>query len=115
MNDNTVDIVIATYGRGDLIDGTIESLRQCAQTDWLLWIVDQSDDEATDWRVREFNVSDLRWRVLNITKVTEGKWAPNPDLSRVEEIGLTDLMPGGGTPASSCVDWIEVYARAVPR
>ena len=51
----------------------------------------------------------------NIAKVTEGKWAPNPDLSKVEEIGWTDLMPGGGTPASSRLDWIEVYARAVPR
>jgi hypothetical protein len=80
------------------------------------WLVsDQFDDEATDWRVREFNVPDLRWRALNIAKVVEGKWVPNPDLSKVEEIGWTDLMPGGGTPASSRVDWIEVYARAVPR
>jgi hypothetical protein len=80
------------------------------------WLVsDQFDDEATDWRVREFNVPDLRWRALNIAKVTESKWVPNPDLSKVEEIGWTDLMPGGGTPASSRVDWIEVYARATPR
>lgn len=80
------------------------------------WLVsDQCDDEATDWRIREFNVPDLRWRVLNITKVVEGKWVAAPDLSKVEEIGWTDLMPGGGTPASSRLDWIEVYARAVPR
>lgn len=80
------------------------------------WLVsDQFDDAATDWRVREFNVADLRWRVLNIAKVTEGKWVTAPDLGKVEEIGWTDLMPGGGTPASSRVDWIEVHARAVPR
>jgi hypothetical protein len=80
------------------------------------WLVsDQYDDEATDWRIREFNVADLRWRVLNIAKVTEGKWAPNPDLSKVEEIGWTDLMPGGGTPASSRLDWVEVYAKAAVR
>ena len=80
------------------------------------WIVsDQSDDDSTDWRVREFNIADLRWRVLDIAKVTEGKWEPAPDLSRVEEIGFTDLMAGGGTPASSRLDWIEVYARGVPR
>ncbi len=80
------------------------------------WLVsDQADDESTDWRVREFIVADLRWRVLDIKKVSEGKWEPKPDLSKVDEIGWTDLMTGGGTPASSRVDWIEVYAKAVPR
>jgi hypothetical protein len=80
------------------------------------WLVsDQFDDEATDWRVREFALADLRWRLLNITKVVEGKWEPNPDLSRVEEVGFTDLTLGGGTPASSRLDWIEVYGRAVAR
>jgi hypothetical protein len=80
------------------------------------WIVsDQSDDDSSDWRVREFNLADVRWRLLDIAKVTEGKWEPAPDLSRVEEIGFTDLMAGGGTPASSRLDWIEVYGRGVPR
>jgi hypothetical protein len=80
------------------------------------WIVgDQSDDESADWRVREFNLADIRWRVLDIAKVTEGKAEPAPDLSRVEEIGFTDLMAGGRTAASSRLDWIEVYARGVPR
>lgn len=80
------------------------------------WIVsDQADDDSSDWRVREFIIADLRWRVLNIAKVVEGKWEPAPDLSKVVEIGFTDLMAGGGTPASSRLDWIEVYGRAVPR
>jgi len=76
---------------------------------WL--IADQSDGPSEDWRVREFNVSDIRWRRLDITKVVEGAWVDRPNLSRVAEIGWTDLMPGGGTPASSRVDWIEVYGR----
>lgn len=80
------------------------------------WIVsDHYDGESTDWRVREFNVADLRWRTFDPVKVTEGKWATNPDMTRVDEIGWTDLMNGGGTPASSRLDWIEVYARPVPR
>ena len=80
------------------------------------WIVsDQFDGDAADWRVREFIIPDLRWRVLDIARVTEGKWESNPDLSRVEEIGFTDLMPGGRTAASSRVDWIEVHARGIPR
>ena len=76
---------------------------------------DQSDDDAADWRVREFIIRDLRWRVLDIARISEGRWEPNPDLSRVEEIGFTDLMPGGRTPASSRLDWIEVHARGVSR
>jgi hypothetical protein len=80
------------------------------------WIVsDQFDDDSADWRIREFNVADLRWRILDITRVAEGKWELNPDLSRVDEIGCTDLMAGGRTAASSRLDWIEIYARGVPR
>ena len=80
------------------------------------WIVsDQFDGDSAGWRIREFNLADLRWRSLDIARVTEGKWEPNPDLSRVDEIGCTDLMAGGRTPASSRLDWIEVYARGVPR
>jgi hypothetical protein len=80
------------------------------------WLVsDQFDDDASDWRVREFIVPDIRWRSLDITKVTPAKWEPAPDLSRVEEIGFTDLMVGGRTPASSRLDWIEVYGRGVAR
>src|SRR5665213_3176271 len=76
------------------------------------WLVgDQYDDASDDWRVREFNFSDIRWRRLDIKTVTEGDWEPAPDLGKVDEIGFTDLMAGGGSPASSRVDWIEVYGR----
>jgi hypothetical protein len=79
------------------------------------WLVsDQSDGPSNDWRIREFNISDIRWRRLDIEKVIEDAWDEHPDLSRVEEVGFTDLMRGGGTPACSRLDWIEVYGRAVP-
>jgi hypothetical protein len=78
------------------------------------WLVgDQSDGPSTDWRVLEFNLGDFRWRRLDIKKMVEGNWESSPDLSRVEEIGWTDLMAGGSSPASSRVDWIEVYGRPV--
>jgi hypothetical protein len=79
------------------------------------WLVsDQSDGPSADWRVREFNIADIRWRKLDIETVVENAWSDKPDLSRVEEIGFTDLMRGGGTPACSRVDWIEVYGNKRP-
>ncbi len=80
------------------------------------WLVsDQSDPASNDWREREFNISDLRWRRLDIEKVIEGNWVEKPDLSRVDEVGWTDLMVGGGTPACTRIDWIEVWGRPVKR
>jgi hypothetical protein len=80
------------------------------------WLVsDQSDGPSNDWRIREFNISDLRWRQLDIKRIIEGAWESNPDLSRVEEVGWTDLMTGGGSEACSRLDWIEVYGKVIPK
>jgi hypothetical protein len=80
------------------------------------WLVsDQSDGPSDVWREREFKLAEIRWRALNIGAVTEGDLAEKPDLSRVDEIGFTDLMAGGRTPASSRLDWIEVWAAARKR
>ena len=74
---------------------------------------------STDWVESEIQLVDVRWRALNIDKVIEGKgdnWVEKPNLSRVEEIGFTDLTPGGGHGApGSRIDWIEVYGKPVPR
>ena len=88
-------------------------LMKLSEGSWL--VSDQSDGPSNDWRIREFNISDLRWRRLDIKKVVEGVWEPNPDLSRVEEVGWTDLMIGGGSDACSRLDWIEVYGKPVPK
>jgi len=47
--------------------------------------------------------------------IVEGAWVEKPDLGKVDEIGWTELAPGGNTPASSRVDWIEVYGKPVKR
>ena len=80
------------------------------------WLVsDQSDGPSDTWREREFKIAEIRWRALNINTVDEGALVEKPDLSRVDEVGFTDLMAGGGTPASSRLDWIEVWAAARKR
>ena len=80
------------------------------------WLVsDQYDPASSDWRIREFNIADIRWRRLDIKKIVESQWVNAPDLSRIEEVGFTDLMPGGRSVACSRLDWIEVYGKPVQR
>ena len=80
------------------------------------WLVsDYAEGPAPDWHETEFSIAGLRWRRLNIKTIVEGAWVEKPDLSRVDEIGWTELAPGGGTPSSSRVDWIEVYGQPVKR
>jgi hypothetical protein len=80
------------------------------------WLVsDQFDDATKDWRIREFNVQDIVWYKLDSKSVVEIGQVTNPDLSNVEEIGFTDLMPGGKSASCTRLDWIEVYGKSVKR
>ena len=81
---------------------------------------DHTDGYTMDWYQTEFPLANLRWRKIDPAKAveaTDGKWVDNPDLSKVDEIGFTDLSAGSGHGAggSTRVDWIEVYGNAVPR
>jgi len=78
------------------------------------WLVSrQGDGPSADWRITEFNIPDLDWYGLDMDAVTETRQVENPDLSKVVEVGFTDLMPGGKSDACSRLDWIEVYAYLV--
>ena len=80
------------------------------------WLVSSEGDcISKDWRMTEFNIMDLNWYTLNIKSVIEVKPVKDPDLSKVDEIGFTDLMTGGGSDACSRLDWIEVYGKPVSR
>ena len=80
------------------------------------WLIsDQFDNESKDWRVKEFNMQDIKWHNFDVTRIVETGMAKNQDISNVEEIGFTDLMPGGKSAACSRIDWIEVYANPVKR
>jgi hypothetical protein len=83
------------------------------------WLVaDKADGTVADWRVSEINFSDLKWLVLDIEKVvTKGNFVANVDLSKVDEIGYVDLMPGSGHGPGgwSDVGAIEVYANTIKR
>ena len=79
--------------------------------------------------VSEFSLTDVRWIKLDpqrVVTVNMGKltsnpnneiWAPNPDLSKVDEFGFADLMPGSGHGTGGYIQLgnIEVYANTVNR
>lgn len=80
------------------------------------WLVsDQFAGPSKDWRIWEFNIQDIEWHKLDAERVVETGIATEPKLSNVEEIGFTDLMPGGKSASCSRLDWIEVYGKTVKR
>jgi hypothetical protein len=86
--------------------------------DGKMLVGDKTVGASRDWAVSEMSMADIEWHGLNTKTMTDDPVVPNPDLSKVAEIGWTDLMPGSGhgTPGGSTrVDWIEVYANKVPR
>jgi len=82
------------------------------------WLIsDQFDGPSKDWRVTEFNIGDINWWTFDIMMIKERKpiQLSEIDLSKVDEIGCTDLMRGGGSLACSRLDWIEIWAKPVSR
>jgi hypothetical protein len=71
-----------------------------------------SDGFTGDFVVSEVTFDDQRWFELDPERVVVKLEVNHPDLSRVDEIGYVDLMPGGGHGTAGCsnVSWIEIYA-----
>lgn len=83
------------------------------------WLVgDHADGSTADWHVNEFSLNEVRWLKLDIEKVLpKGNFLDKVDLSKVDEIGFTDLMAGSGHGPGgwSDVASIEVYGKPVKR
>jgi len=83
------------------------------------WLVgDRTSGAWGDFNESEISFSDVRWMKLNIERiVTTGRWTENVDLSKVDEIGFADLMPGSGHGPGGWVNVarIEVYGKPVKR
>jgi hypothetical protein len=66
----------------------------------------------------EFSIAPIRWLTLDIGRVvTRGVQVDKPDLSKVDEVGFADLMPGSGHGWGGFVNVgaIEVSGRPVKR
>jgi hypothetical protein len=94
-------------------------------TDGEMFVADYGEQSATYWRESEFYFTDIvRWRALDPNTVAEAPreagepiWRDTIELSKVDEIGFSDLMGGAGhnSQGNSGVDWIEVYGNPVKR
>jgi hypothetical protein len=95
------------------------------------FVSEEGSGESTAWIETDYILSDLHWRNLLMTDTptnASNRRAPDPkrvpivatskaapDLSRVEEVGFSDLMPGGWIPATSRVNAFWLWGKAVPR
>ena len=83
------------------------------------WLVgDRADGSAVDWLQSEFSLADVRWLRLDINAVvTKGNFVDKPDLSKVDEIGFVDLVPGSGHGPGGWIDvaTFEVFGKPVKR
>ncbi len=93
-------------------------------TDGGMFVGDVASQNVAMMLVSEFPVATVRWVKLDPMRVvTLGSPGPNnqiwvtPDLSKVDEVGFADLMPGSGhgTGGWVHVGSIEVYGKSVPR
>ena len=82
------------------------------------YVGDHASASTRDWLVDDISVGDLKWLKFDATKaVTQGNLLDKIDLSKVDEVGFIDLMPGSGHGPGGWVDvaQIEVYGNKVAR
>ena len=99
--------------------------------DGTLLVGDQGQGSTADWQQSEVSFSEVRWLALDgVRGVTLGRWVEHPDLSKVEEVGYFDVIPGSGEhqagvaveklPNPPVGGWVaiaalEVWGKAVGR
>jgi len=95
--------------------------------DGLFFVGDHADASTTAFLESEFTFTGMRWMKLDIDRiVTIGRygplgeasnWADAPDLSKVDEVGFVDLMPGSGHGSGGWVNVaaFELYGTPVKR
>ena len=99
--------------------------------DGTLLIGDQAEGSVADYHPYQISFSECRWLRLDpVRGVTLGTWVENPDLSKVDEVGYFDVIPGSGVhteglavekqPAPPVGGWIavssfELWAQRIAR
>jgi hypothetical protein len=94
----------------------IRPVLKLADGTWL--IGDHTTGPAADFNESDVSIADVRWMKLDIDRVvTVGTWVERPNLTKIDEVGFADLMPGSGHGPGGYVNVgrIEVYGDAVKR
>jgi len=65
----------------------------------------------------EIAFTGMKWYTLDSQKVVVMLEVKNPDLSKVDEVGLASLAPGGGHGIAGSANFstVELFAKPVPR
>jgi hypothetical protein len=83
------------------------------------WLVgDRTTGPSADFNQDDISIADVRWIKLDISRVVAvGNWIEHPDLTKVDEVGFADLIPGSGHGPGGYVNVarIEVYGKPVKR
>jgi len=83
------------------------------------WLVgDRATGPSADFNQDDVSIADVRWMKLDIARVVAvGNWVERPDLSKVDEVGFADLIPGSGHGPGGYVNVarIEVYGKPIKR
>ena len=94
----------------------IRPVLKLADGTWL--IGDHTTGPAADFNESDVSLADVHWMKLDIDRVVSvGTWVERPNLTKVDEVGFADLMPGSGHGPGGYVNVgrIEVYGDAVRR
>jgi hypothetical protein len=100
-------------------------------TDGRYFASEDGNPESSAWIERDYIFRDMTWRLLLMTDTpsnASNQRQPNaarvpliptsratPDLTKVEEVGFSDLQEGGWIPSTSRVRSWEVWGKVVPR
>ena len=95
---------------------------------WLVGDHADGNGSSENFLDSEFSIAAVRWLRLDIERVVTlhadtakapelARWVEKPDLSKVDEVGFADLMPGSGHGWGGFVNVgrIEVYGNPVKR
>jgi hypothetical protein len=106
----------------------VRPVLKLADGTWLIGDHADGDGNTENFIETEFSIAAVHWLRLDIATVTTvhadrqkppeiGRWVEKPDLSRVDEIGFADLMPGSGHGWGGFVNVgrIDVYGAPVRR
>ena len=126
MKNNSVDLTGLGRIRWAIKTSGFHEVRPVVKlADGTLLVGDHTDSSVPMFAVREFSLADVRWIKLDPNRVVtlgfngpaNQIWINNPDLSKVDEVGFVDLMPGSGHGTGGYIHLgtIEVYGKAVPR